>query len=100
VETLRSRKIQQPSKVERLLEVCISRSNILPKGSYQIRDPGAVPQRLRPILSQATEQGKVWSCWANNSDSWLSTCEMSLALSRGRGIHRCCTSASMIRTAR
>jgi hypothetical protein len=85
VETLRLRKIQQPSKVERLLEACISRSDVLPKGSYQIRNPSSVPPGLRLILNQATEQGKVWSCWTNGFDTWLVTCEMSLALSRERG---------------
>jgi hypothetical protein len=85
VETLRLRKIQQPSKVERLLEACISRSNVLPKGCYQIRDPGSVPQGLQLILNQAITQGKVWSCWTNSSDTWLLTCEMSLPLSRERG---------------
>jgi hypothetical protein len=85
VETVRLRRIQQPSKVERLLEACISRSNVLPKESYQIRDPGSVPQGLQSILSQATGEGKVWSCWATGSDTWLFTCEMSLPLSRERG---------------
>jgi hypothetical protein len=85
VETLRLRKIQQPSKVERLLEACISRSDVLPKGCHQIRDPASVPQGLQLILNQATTQGKVWSCWTNSSDTWLLTCEMSLALSRERG---------------
>ena len=85
VETLRLRKIQQPSKLERLLEVYVSRSDVLPKGSYQIRDPGSVPQGLQEILSEATAQGKVWSCWTNSTDTWLFTCEMSLPLSRERG---------------
>jgi hypothetical protein len=86
VETLRLRKIQQPSQVERLLEAYISRSTVLPPGSYQIRDPGAVPSGLQRIVSQASEQGKVWSCWrTGSSDAWLFTCEMSLPLSRKRG---------------
>jgi hypothetical protein len=92
VETLRLRRIQQSSKIERLLEACILRSNVLPTGSYQIRDPGAVPQVLQRILTQATGQGKVWSCWATASDTWLFTCEMSLPLSRERGtpvLHVC-----------
>jgi hypothetical protein len=85
VETMRLRKMQQPSKVERLLEAFILRSNVLPNEFYQIRDPGSVPQVLQPILSQATDKGKVWSCWATGSDTWLFTCEMSLPLSRERG---------------
>ena len=86
VETLRLRRIQQPSKVERLLDAYISRSTGLPQGSYQIRDPSSVPSGLQQIVSQATEQGKVWSCWsAGSSDTWLFTCEMSMPLSRKRG---------------
>jgi hypothetical protein len=86
VETLRLRKIQQPSQVERLLETYISRSTVLPQGSYQIRDPASVPAGLQRILSHATEQGKVWSCWKiSSSDTWLFTCEMSMPLSRKRG---------------
>ena len=84
METLRLRRIQPPH-VERLLEAYISRSNLLPQGSYQLRDPDSVPQGLQRILSQATEEGKVWSCWANGSDTWLFTCAMSLPLARERG---------------
>jgi hypothetical protein len=84
VETVRLRKLQG-LQVERLLEAYISRSNMLPKGSYQIRDPGSVPQGLQRVLGQATEQGRVWSCWANGAETWLFTCEMSLPLSRERG---------------
>jgi hypothetical protein len=84
VETLRLRRIQQP-QVERLLEAYISRSRVLPMESYQIRDPCSVPGGLQLILSKAIEQGKVWSCWTDSSDTWLFTCEMSLPLSRKRG---------------
>jgi hypothetical protein len=84
VETLRLRKIQL-SQVERLLDACITRSNVLPKDFYQIRDPGAVPRGLQQILSLASGEGKVWSCWTNGCDTWLFTCAMSLPLSRTRG---------------
>jgi hypothetical protein len=84
VETLRLRKIQL-SQVERLLDACIARSNVLPKDFYQIRDPAAVPRALQLILSQASDEGKVSSCWTNSSDTWLFTCAMSLPLSRLRG---------------
>ena len=84
METLRLRKIQL-SQVERLLDACIAPSNVLPKDFYQIRDPGAVPRALQLILSQASDEGKVWSCWTNSSDTWLFTCAMSLPLSRTRG---------------
>jgi hypothetical protein len=84
VETLRLRKLQL-SQVERLLDACIARSTLLTKHFYQIRDLGAVPRALQLILSQASDEGKVWSCWTNSSDTWLFTCAMSLPLSRTRG---------------
>jgi hypothetical protein len=40
METVRLRKIQQPSQVERLLDLLISRGSYLPNDSFQIRHPG------------------------------------------------------------
>ena len=88
VEALRLRRIQQSSQAERLLDAYTSRSTVLPQGSYQIRDLDAVSRGLRRIVSQASEQGKLWSCWrTSSSDNWLFTCEMSMPLSRKRGTH-------------
>jgi hypothetical protein len=86
VETVRLRKIQQPSRVQRLLEAFISRCEILPPDSYQIRDAKALPEALRKVRTRASQQGRVWSCWAFSSHAWLFTCDMSLALSRERGV--------------
>jgi hypothetical protein len=85
METLRLRKMQQPSRVERLLEAFIMRANLLPEGAYQIRDPGALPAELRELVNHAITQGQAWSCWAHRVDTWLFTCDMSLPLSRERG---------------
>ena len=85
METLRLRRIQEPSRVERLLAAYISRSATLPHGSYQIRDPRGLPPSLKSLVSQATVKGEAWSCWAYGAQLWLYTCEMSLELSRERG---------------
>jgi hypothetical protein len=85
METVRLRKIQQPSQLERLLEAFISRGDFVPREAYQVRDPRALPAALRKVGSQAIQQGHVWSCWADNFHFWLFTCEMSLSLSRERG---------------
>lgn len=85
METLRLRRIQEPSRVERLLDAYVSRTRILPHGSYQLRDPRELPPSLRGVVSRATAQGEAWACWAQGSHIWLFTCEMSLALSRERG---------------
>jgi hypothetical protein len=85
METKRLRMIQQPLHLERLLDAYITRSDVIPKDSYQIRDPDAVMARLRRILLQAVEDGRVWACWACDMQQWLFTADMSLPLSRERG---------------
>jgi hypothetical protein len=85
VKTLKSRQIQ-PSEVERLLESYISRADILPTGAYQIRTAGSVPWDLRGLVMEAVKLGKTWSCWAQGMHTWLFTAEMSLSLSRERGV--------------
>ncbi len=85
METLRLRRIQQPSEVRRLLEEFVSHGSFLPKDCYQVLDPSALSPQLRRVLAGEAEQGHVWACWANNFQTWLFTCEMSLTLSRERG---------------
>jgi hypothetical protein len=85
METKRLRTIQQPSHLERLLDAYITRSDLLPKDAYQIRDPNAVVPLLRRIVLQATAEGRVWACWECGAEQWLFTAEMSLSLSRERG---------------
>jgi hypothetical protein len=85
METLRLRRIQEPSRVERLLEAYISRTSILPDGSHQVRDSRELPGALQDLLTRAIEEGQVWSCWARGPQIWLFTCHMSMALSRERG---------------
>jgi hypothetical protein len=85
METKRLRIIQQPSRLERLLEAYVTRSNVVPPDSYQIRDPDAVVPLLRSIALQAAAEGRVWACWGHGAQLWLFTAEMSLPLSRERG---------------
>ena len=85
METKRLRTIQQPSHLERLLEAYITRSHVVPKDSYQIRDPEAAVAPLGRIALRAVEEGRLWACWAYGVHQWLFTAEMSLPLSRERG---------------
>ena len=78
-------KIQRPSKVGELLESYISQSDVVPKGSYQIRQPDSVPRDVRKVLTQAVKQGETWSCWAHGLHTWLFTCDMCRPLSSERG---------------
>jgi hypothetical protein len=85
METLRLRRLQHPSEVERLLEMYISSKDLLPQGAYPIRDQAGVPKELRKLVTHALDKGWVWSCWAHEVRTWLFTAEMSLPLSRERG---------------
>src|SRR5215472_1432367 len=78
-------KIQPSSQVGELLESYVSQSEVVPKGSYQIRQPGSVPREVRKVLTQAVKDGQTWSCWAHGLHTWLFTCNMSRPLSRERG---------------
>ena len=86
MDTRRLRTLQQPSHIEKLLEALVSRASLLPKDSYQIRDPGALPPPLRTLIAQAAQEGRVWGCWVNSFETCLFTCEMSLPRSRERGV--------------
>ena len=85
METLRLRRIQEPSRVESLLRAYVTRTNLLPESAYQVRDRSELPNRVQTIVSRAITQGQVWLAWARGSHVWLFTCEMSLPLSRERG---------------
>ena len=85
METRRLRTIQQPSRIERLLEALVSHGGLAPEDSYQIRNPNSLSSPLRTVVAQAAKQGRVWGCWANSYETRLFTCEMSLPLSRERG---------------
>lgn len=85
METVRLRRMQEPSRIQRLLEAYVSRANILPENAYPVRDPRELPPSLEIVIARALAQGQVWVCWAHASQIWLFTCEMSLALSRERG---------------
>jgi hypothetical protein len=85
METVRLRRIQEPSHVERLLEAYVSRGDLLPKDAFQIRAMRALSPQLQRVVTRATQKGHVWACWADSYHTWLFTCEMSLPLSRERG---------------
>ena len=84
METKRLRTIQQPSNLERLLDAYITRSDVVPKDAYQIRDPNSLVPLLKRIAVQAGAEGRVWACWEYGAQQWLFTAEMSLSQSRER----------------
>jgi len=85
METARLLKIQQPARLERLLEALVTRGSLVPKGCYQIRAARALSPQLQRIATRATQSKRVWGCWADSHHAWLFTCELSVGQSRERG---------------
>jgi len=77
--------MREPARVERLLDAYVSRSSLVPDDSYRVRAVSELPLTLRLVVARAAAEGRVWSCWARESQVWLFTCEMSLPLSCERG---------------
>lgn len=73
------------SKVAELLESYISQSEIVPKGSYQIRKSESVPPEVRKTLARAVKAGQTWACRAHGRHTWLFTCHMCAPPSYERG---------------
>jgi len=86
MQTLQLRSIQMPSKVTGLLEGLISARGFLPESAYPIRDIAQVPKQFLRTAIEATAHGRAWSCWADGFHTALFTGEMSLPLSRERGL--------------
>jgi hypothetical protein len=85
METVRLQKIQQPSRLQRLLEALVTRGELVPKECYQIRASRALSPQLQRIAAHASQSNRVWACWADSQHAWLFTCELSISLSRERG---------------
>ena len=83
-QTLRLRKLQEPTHLSRLLDALILRAELVPPDAYQIRSADSVPSELRNIAKLAVHSGRVWSCWGHGVRVWLFTAEMPLDLSRER----------------
>lgn len=73
------------SKVAELLESYISQSEVVPKGSYQIRKSESVPPEVRKTLARAVKAGQTWACRAHGRHTWLFTCHMCAPPSHERG---------------
>jgi len=74
--------IQQPARVERLLEAFARDSGLLPSGARRIRKQKALPEQLQKIVRRAIAH--VWVAFSKGSRYWLITGAVSVALSQLR----------------
>lgn len=85
METRRIRAAQSAPGVIKLLEAFVSSRKVLPAGCRAVRDPRALPAPLQVIVVRASQQGRVWACWAGPFETVLFTCELSVSRSRELG---------------
>ena len=83
-QTIRLRRLKEPTHLARLLDALIVRAMLVPAGAYQIRSLDSVPTELRKIAELAIDGGRAWSCWTHGVRTCMFTGEMSLAMSRER----------------
>jgi hypothetical protein len=86
METHRLHFMREPARVERLLDAYVARTSRIPDDSYRVRAVSELPMSLRLVVARAVAEGRVWTCWARGSEVWLFTSEISLELSRARGV--------------
>jgi len=87
METMRLQSIQQPKTVDRLLESFVTGTSLVPLNAHQLRAASALPHHaLKSAAHQAQQRDRAWCAWTDDKRTWLFTAEMSLALSRERGI--------------
>ena len=86
MQTTRLRTIQQPSKLQELLDALLASSYfIVPQGAERIFDVSALPSRLPQAAARAERNRLAWSAWGDGHRAWLYTAELSLPKSRERG---------------
>jgi hypothetical protein len=88
MHTVSLRALQHPSHVDELLtELVQSVDELIPEGAYQILDQASLPTALNRLARYAVFKGHSWACWVDDSGhAWLFLAEMSLTLSRERGV--------------
>ena len=86
VDTVRLEAILQTATVAKLLDSFILNAGDLPPGSRKVRDQSGLSFVLRGIVARAEKEERVWSCWTDGHQIRLFTAEMSLPMSRERGV--------------
>jgi hypothetical protein len=83
METMRLRAIQQPSRVEELLESYAASRRLVPADAYAIRSIDDLTPELRALVRRQDEE-HAWRAWSDDRHVWFLSGELSLPLSRER----------------
>jgi len=86
METLRTRRIQQPAVAEQLLQDFVQKTGGIPDRAHRVLHFDDLPGDLQPIVTVATRAGQSWSGWTDDDEHvWLFTAEVLLSLAAERG---------------
>jgi hypothetical protein len=88
METSKLQAGQERPHIDRLLQSLVMTLRDVPDYASVVHDRGELPSYLQQFVSDATNMGQSWCCWADNGffHIWLFIAELSLPLSRERGI--------------
>lgn len=76
--------VDAPSQLEKLLELCVRRANLVPQGAQKL-DQAALPAGLQPLATAAAKECRPWGAWTDNHRVWFFVAAISWQLSRECG---------------
>ena len=86
MQTMKLRSIQDPGHAGELLESFIKFEGRLNDESRELRCERELTPRLEKLAQRSLDDGGVWWAWTDEREMWLWASEVSLALSRERGM--------------
>jgi hypothetical protein len=86
MQTMKLRSIQAPGHAGELLESFIRHQGVLNDESRELKAERELTPRLEKLAQRSLDEGGVWRAWTDEREMWLWASEVSLALSRERGM--------------
>ena len=86
MQTMKLRSIQAPGHAGELLESFIRHEGHLNDDSRELKNERELTPTLERLAQRSLDDGGVWRAWTDEREMWLWASEMSLALSRERGM--------------
>ena len=86
MQTMKLRAMQDPGRTVELLDSFIRHEGRLTRDSHRLTEGGELTPSLEKLAIRSIEDGNVWRAWTDDRAIWLWTCEVSLNLSRERGM--------------
>jgi hypothetical protein len=85
MKTIKLRTLQQPSRLEALLDSLIRSQMWVPPDAPRVTDRGELPLVLQKLAAKTLKAGDAWWAWSRYDGIRFFVTEMSLELSRERG---------------